>query len=471
MNNCMLNRTPFDIGKIHFVGIGGIGLSGMAEILHNMGYEVQGSDMKANAMVKKLQNAGVKVFVGHDAANIEDASLLVLSSAVKENNPEVIEAKKRHLPVMCRADMLAELLRLKWSIAVAGTHGKTTTTSLVATMLEKAGLDPTIINGGIINSIGTNAKLGKGEWIVAEADESDGTFIKIPATIAVVTNIDPEHLDHYGSFDKLKEAFLTFVHNVPLQGFACLCIDHPEVQSLIPQISERKFITFGFNPQADVRAVNLTQDENGAHYDVEVSYHGKDQVIKDIFLPMHGKHNVSNSLASIAIALELNISDEIITKALAEFGGVKRRFTKTGEVDGVTIIDDYGHHPTEIAAVLKAARNVSKGSVIAVCQPHRYSRVRDLMEEFGTCFNDADTVVIADIYPAGESPIDGISRKTLAEAVRARGHKDVLELEAPDSLASLIKNMAQKGDIVVCLGAGDISAWANALPEELKKLA
>ena len=467
-----MNTLPLNIGTIHFVGIGGIGMSGIAEILHNLGYSVQGSDISDNANVQRLRGLGIKVFVGHQGANVEDAKVVVISTAVKADNPEVVAARAEMIPVVRRAEMLAELMRLKAAIAIGGTHGKTTTTSLVATMLDAAGLDPTVINGGIINSYGTNARLGEGDWMVVEADESDGTFVKVPSTISVVTNIDPEHLDHWKDFDQLREAFKNFVQNIPFYGFAVLCIDHPEVQALIGRVTDRRIFTFGFSPQADVRAVNVRTNIGDSVFDVVIRdrVDSQERVISDVRLPMVGDHNVSNSLAAITVALELGIPDEKIVSAFDGFTGVKRRFTKTGEVDGVTIIDDYGHHPVEIKAVLKAARQATKNNVIAVVQPHRYSRLHDLFEDFCTCFNDADSVIVADVYEAGESPIEGASRDALVEGMRNRGHRHVSALEGPDKLAEVIAEKAKEGDLVVCLGAGSISAWANALPAQLESL-
>jgi UDP-N-acetylmuramate--alanine ligase len=467
-----MNTLPLNIGTIHFVGIGGIGMSGIAEILNNLGYSVQGSDISDNANVQRLRALGIKVFVGHKAENVEDAKVVVISTAVKPDNPEVTAARAAMIPVVRRAEMLAELMRLKAAIAIGGTHGKTTTTSLVATMLDAAGLDPTVINGGIINSYGTNARLGEGDWMVVEADESDGTFVKVPSTISVVTNIDPEHLDHWKDFDQLREAFKNFVQNIPFYGFAVLCIDHPEVQALIGRVTDRRIFTFGFSPQADVRAVNVRTNIGDSVFDVVIRERvdSEERVIKDVRLPMVGDHNVSNSLAAITVALELGIPDEKIVSAFDGFTGVKRRFTKTGEVDGVTIIDDYGHHPVEIKAVLKAARQATQNNVIAVVQPHRYSRLHDLFEDFCTCFNDADNVIVADVFEAGESPIEGASRDALVEGLRNRGHRHVSALEGPEKLAEVIKAEAKPGDLVVCLGAGSISAWANALPAQLEAI-
>jgi UDP-N-acetylmuramate--alanine ligase len=467
-----MKALPLTIGTLHFVGIGGIGMSGIAEILHNLGYDVQGSDVNDSAIVKRLREMGIPVSIGHDGANLGRAQVVVVSSAVKPNNAEVVAARQRLLPVVRRAEMLGELMRLKWSVAVAGTHGKTTTTSLVAQMLDAAGMDPTVINGGIINAWGSNARLGGGDWLVAEADESDGTFVRLPATIAVVTNIDPEHLDHYGTFDRLRDAFDTFVENIPFYGFAALCIDHAEVQAMIPRIPDRKIVTYGFSPQADVRGINLDTNSDGVGFDVVVTDRKLDRsrTIEDLRLPMFGAHNAQNALAAVALAQEMGIEDTVVRSALADFAGVKRRFTKTGTVDGITFIDDYGHHPVEIAAVLDAARNAAEGKVIAIVQPHRYSRLRDLFEGFCTCFNDADAVLVADVYPAGENLIKGINRESLVEGVRSRGHRQVLVVERPENLAGMIDDLATEGDFVVCLGAGSITAWANALPDELKRL-
>lgn len=449
-------------------------MSGIAEVLHNLGFKVQGSDIASNYNTERLAKLGVNVHIGHKGENIGGASVVVISSAVKTDNPEVAAAREKFIPVVRRAEMLAELMRLKTSIAVAGTHGKTTTTSLIAAVLGGAGLDPTVINGGIINAHGTNAYLGKSDWMVVEADESDGSFNRLPATIVVVTNIDPEHLDHYSSFEKLKEAFDQFVSKIPFYGFAVLCSDHPEVQAMIGRLTDKRIITYGLNPQADLRAVNLSSDLSGSRFDVEIRQRGNQEktLMEGFTLPVPGVHNVLNSLSAIAIAHELGASDSVIKTALAGFKGVKRRFTKTGEAGGIVIIDDYGHHPVEITATLKAARSVlpSGGEVIAVVQPHRYSRVKDLFPEFCSCFNDADKVVVADIYPAGEAPIEGIDRKHLAEGIKAFGHKSVLQLEKPEDLPSLIRANAKSGDIVVCMGAGSVTYWAAALPSQLAGL-
>jgi len=466
-----MRALPLTIGTIHFVGIGGIGMSGIAEILHNLGYQVQGSDMAENANVRRLRALGIPIEIQHSPDNLGDARVVVVSSAVKADNPEVVAARARLIPVVRRAEMLAELMRLKWCVAVGGTHGKTTTTSMVAAVLEAAGLDPTVINGGIINVYGTNARLGAGDWMVVEADESDGTFVKLPATIAVITNIDPEHLDHFGDFDSLKRAFIAFVENIPFYGFAVLCLDHPEVQAMIPKVSDRKVVTYGFSPQADVRAVNLTLSASGARFDVVCSNRteGEEQRLTGLRLPMVGEHNVQNAVAAVAVGREMGLSEDVLRQALASFGGVKRRFTRTGDWNDVAVIDDYAHHPVEIAAVLKGARSICKGHIIAVVQPHRYTRLRDLFEGFCSCFNDADTVIVADVYPAGEQPIEGINRDALVAGLRSHGHRNVLPLETPDSLAPMIAERAKPGDIVICLGAGSITNWAQSLPDELAR--
>jgi UDP-N-acetylmuramate--alanine ligase len=467
-----MRALPLEIGMLHFVGIGGIGMSGIAEILHNLGYQVQGSDLADNYNVKRLREAGVPVAIGHAAENLGEAAVVVVSSAVRPDNPEVAAARARQLPIVRRAEMLGELMRLKWSVAVGGTHGKTTTTSLVAALLDAAGFDPTVINGGIINNYGTNARLGAGDWMVVEADESDGTFIKLPATIAVVTNMDPEHLDFYGTVDAMNRAYEQFVENIPFYGFAVLCLDHPVVQAMIGRINDRRIVTYGLSPQADVRALAIAVDPAGASYDVVIAPRGPaaGRHIRGLRLPMMGQHNVQNSLAAIAVAHEMGASDETIRKALAEFGGVKRRFTRTGEVDGITIIDDYGHHPVEIAAVLRAARAATRGKVIAVVQPHRYTRLAHLFEDFCTCFNDADRVIVAEVYAAGEAPIEGASRDHLVEGLIGHGHRHVTALADPAGLAGMIDAMAAPGDLVVCLGAGNITQWAQALPGELAEL-
>ena len=467
-----MRPAPLDIGNIHFVGIGGIGMSGIAEVMHNIGYSVQGSDLSESANVKRLAGLGIKGFIGQKAENLADAQVVVVSSAIKPDNPELIEARARFLPVVRRAEMLAELMRLRSCVSVAGTHGKTTTTSLVAAILDGAGLDPTVINGGIINAYGTNARLGDGEWMVVEADESDGTFVKLPSTIAIVTNIDPEHLDYYGSFEAAKDAFLAFVENVPFYGCAVMCVDHPEVQALIGRVRDRRIVTYGTNPQADIRATNMRVEDGFNTFDVTITDRktGATREIPRVRLAMHGMHNMLNSLAAIGVALQMGIGDDMIRLALEGFGGVKRRFTHVGNWNGVSIYDDYGHHPVEIAAVLQAARSATQGRVIAVVQPHRYTRLHNLFDEFCACFNDADAVIVADVYEAGEKPIEGASRDALVEGLRARGHRNVMPLPGPEGLAALVAQVAKPGDLVVCLGAGNITAWANALPAELAAL-
>jgi UDP-N-acetylmuramate--alanine ligase len=464
--NSAATKLPTDVGPIHFVGIGGIGMSGIAEVLLNHGYRVQGSDLKATKITVRLAELGAKIFEGQAAENIDGAAVIVVSSAIKPGNAELDEARRRGLPVVRRAEMLAELMRLKSNIAVAGTHGKTTTTTMVAELLVAGGIDPTVINGGVIHAYGSNARMGQGEWMVVEADESDGTFNRLPATIAIVTNIDPEHMEHWGDFDTLRQGFLNFVSNIPFYGLAVCCIDHPEVQSLVGKITDRRVLTYGFNVQADVRAVGLHYKDGVAHFDVHLQTEGL--VIEGCALPMPGDHNVSNALAAVAVSRHLGMSGEQIRAALGSFGGVNRRFTRVGEVDGVTIIDDYGHHPVEIAAVLKAARQASKGRVIAVHQPHRYSRLHHHFDEFCACFNDADVVGIADVYAAGEDPIPGADRDGLVDGLIQHGHRRAFAVEDAEELTQLVRREAGPGDIVVCLGAGTISTWANELPDALR---
>ncbi|SEN93197.1 UDP-N-acetylmuramate--L-alanine ligase [Palleronia pelagia] len=460
-------KLPTQMGPIHFVGIGGIGMSGIAEVLMSHGYTVQGSDAKASKITARLEKLGARVFVGQSADNLEGAEVVVISSAIKPGNPELDAARARKLPVVRRAEMLAELMRLKSNIAVAGTHGKTTTTTMVAAVLDEGGIDPTVINGGIIHAYGSNARMGQGEWMVVEADESDGTFNRLPATIGIVTNIDPEHMEHWKDFDTLRQGFHDFVSNIPFYGIAVCCTDHPEVQALVGRITDRRVVTFGFNAQADVRAVNLHYDAAVAHFDIALQQ--DDMVIEGCTLPMPGDHNVSNALSAVAVARHLGMEPEEIRSALAKFGGVNRRFTKVGEVGGVTIIDDYGHHPVEIAAVLKAARQATKGRVIAVHQPHRFSRLASLFEDFCGCFNDADVVAISDVFAAGEDPIPGAGRDDLVAGLIRHGHRHARALLTEDDLERLVREQAGPGDMVVCLGAGTISAWANNLPARLEK--
>ncbi|GJD42375.1 UDP-N-acetylmuramate--L-alanine ligase [Methylobacterium cerastii] len=465
-------KLPDKLGPIHFIGIGGIGMSGIAEVMHNLGYTVQGSDASDNANVRRLADKGMKTFVGHAAGNVENAGLVVVSTAIQRDNPELMAAREARLPVVRRAEMLAELMRFKSCVAIAGTHGKTTTTSLVATLLDAGAMDPTVINGGIINAYGTNARMGEGEWMVVEADESDGTFLKLPADVAIVTNIDPEHLDHFGSFDAVKDAFRRFIDNIPFYGFAVMCIDHPVVQDMVGHIEDRRIITYGENPQADVRLIDVDLRGGQSRFRVMIRDRrpGFRMEMEDLVLPMPGKHNALNATAALAVAHELGVSPEAIRKALAGFGGVKRRFTRTGEWNGAQIFDDYGHHPVEIKAVLKAARASTEAKVIAIVQPHRYSRLASLFDDFCTCFNDADTVIVAPVYAAGEAPIEGIDRDGLVAGLRSRGHRDAQALERPEDLAGMVAAHAMPGDYVVCLGAGNITQWAYALPAELAAL-
>jgi UDP-N-acetylmuramate--alanine ligase len=467
-----MRALPLSIGTIHFAGIGGIGMSGIAEVLHTLGYSVQGSDISESGNVQRLRKIGIPIAIGHDAANLGNAQVVVISTAVPKDNPEVVAARAKLIPVVRRAEMLAELMRLKWSIAIGGTHGKTTTTSLVAAVLEGAGYDPTVINGGIINAYGSNTRLGAGDWMVVEADESDGSFLRLPPVITIVTNMDPEHLDHWGTREAMEAGYRQFVGNIPFYGFAVLCIDHPAVQQMIPALSDHRIITYGFSPQADVRAERILSDKNGASFEVRFSDRatGRARRIGPFRLPMLGNHNVSNALAAIAVATEMAIGEPQIKAALANFAGVKRRFTNTGTSGGITVIDDYGHHPVEIAAVLKAARQAGARDVVAVVQPHRYTRLQSLFEEFCTCMNDAGTVIVADVYPAGEAPIEGVDRDALVEGLRARGHRSVVPLSDPAHLAEMVHAIARHGDFVVCLGAGSITTWANALPAELLAL-
>jgi UDP-N-acetylmuramate--alanine ligase len=467
-----LRALPLSIGTIHFVGIGGIGMSGIAEVLHVLGYSVQGSDISESGNVTRLRKIGIPIAIGHAAANLGQAQVVVVSTAVPRENPEVVAARAKLIPVVRRAEMLAELMRLKWSIAIGGTHGKTTTTSLVAAVLEGAGYDPTVINGGIINAYGSNTRLGAGDWMVVEADESDGSFLRLPPVITIVTNMDPEHLDHWGTKEAMEAGYRQFVGNIPFYGFAVLCIDHPAVQQMISALSDHRVITYGFSPQADVRAERIMSGREGATFDVRCADRvtGRARRIGPFKLPMLGNHNVQNALAAIAVALEMEIDEAQIIAALRSFAGVKRRFTNTGDAGGITVIDDYGHHPVEIAAVLKAARQAGARDVIAVVQPHRFTRLQSLFEEFCTCMNDAGHVIVADVYPAGEAPIAGVDRDALVEGLRARGHRSVVPLSDPSHLAEMVNAMARHGDYVVCLGAGSITNWANALPAELRAL-
>ena len=463
-------KLPRELGPIHFVGIGGIGMSGIAEVLINLGYEVQGSDASENANVKRLREKGARVFIGHSADHLGNAEVVVVSTAIRRDNPELAGARERRIPVVRRAEMLAELMRLRQCVAVAGTHGKTTTTSMVATLLDAGGFDPTVVNGGIINAYGTNARVGEGEWMVVEADESDGTFLKLPADVAVVTNIDPEHLDHFKTFDAIKDAFRTLIENLPFYGFAVMCLDHPTVQELVGKIEDRRVITYGENPQADVRLLDVDLAGGECKFNVLIRDRkaASATYLEGLVLPMPGHHNALNATAAIAVAYELGMSGDAIRTALSQFGGVKRRFTRTGEWNGAQIFDDYGHHPVEIAAVLRAARASTKGQVIAVVQPHRYSRLQTLFEPFSSCFNDADAVLVADVYAAGEKPIEGFDRDSLVAAIKAHGHRRALALNSPEDVPALVRDIAKTGDYIVFLGAGNITQWAYALPEQLK---
>ena len=459
----MMKAMGTDIGTIHFVGIGGIGMSGIAEVMHQLGYKVQGSDAAEGYVVEKLRKEGIEVTIGHSPDNLGDAAVVVCSTAIKEDNPEVQAAAQRRLPRVRRAEMLAELMRMQKTVAVAGTHGKTTTTSMVAALLDSGGMDPTVINGGIINRYGSNARLGKSDWWVIEADESDGSFLRLDGTIAVVTNIDPEHLEHYGTFDRVKDAFVEFVENVPFYGLAVLCVDHPEVQNIIVRIRYRRIVTYGFSALADVRADNVAPVPGGTKFDALILKRDGERRTIPVHVPIPGRHNVQNALAAIAVALELGVSDKAIVAAFERFDGVKRRFTKVGEVDGATIIDDYAHHPTEIRAVLSAAREGAQGRVIAVMQPHRYTRLQSLMDEFQNAFNDADVVFVTPVYAAGEEPIEGIDAAALADGLRAHGHRMVSTVGDLDQLCAELRDLAADGDMVICMGAGDITKWAGAL--------
>ncbi|ADM09998.1 UDP-N-acetylmuramate--L-alanine ligase [Parvularcula bermudensis HTCC2503] len=462
-------NVPFPVGTIHFVGIGGIGMSGIAEIMNNLGYRIQGSDIQDGPQVARLREQGISVQIGHRAANVENVDAVVVSTAIGQDNPELAAARARHVPVVRRADMLAELMRLKWNVCVAGTHGKTTTTSMIGSLLDAGDLDPTVINGGIINNYASNARPGTGDWMVVEADESDGTFIRLPATVGVITNIDPEHLDHYGDFAGVRAAFDQFVANLPFYGFAAVCLDHPEVQALVGRVTDRRLITYGFNPQADVRAENLDPTEEGSRFDIIFR---KDDIVRleGITLPMPGRHNVLNALAAAIVAREMGVPEDAIRDGFARFRGVRRRFTEVGKYRGARIIDDYGHHPVEIAATLSAARTVARGRVIAVMQPHRYTRLQQLFDAFCGCFNDADLVMVGDVYPAGEMPIEGMDKRALADGIARHGHRGVEVIEAWGGLSQRLRDELQDGDVVICLGAGDITKHAATLSKELTEV-
>lgn len=473
-----MRGVPTDIGTVHFVGIGGIGMSGIAEVMHNLGYSVQGSDISESASVERLRARGITVHIGHERENVDGVAVVVTSTAVKRTNPEVAFALENRIPVVRRAEMLAELMRLKSTIAVAGTHGKTTTTSMIAALLDRGNVDPTVINGGIIEQYGSNARLGDSDWMVVEADESDGSFLRLDGTIAVVTNIDPEHLDHYGDFEGVKKAFVEFIHNVPFYGAAVLCIDHAEVQAVIGKVRDRKVVTYGFSLQADICGVNIRPTTGGNTFDVIVRQRGEeDRRIEGVKLPMPGRHNVQNALAAIAVAIEMGCDDETIQEGFGQFEGVRRRFTKVGTVPfdtgSATIIDDYAHHPVEIQAVLSAAREAAaangEGRVIAVAQPHRYTRLRDLMEDFQSCFNEADEVYVTPVYPAGEDPIEGVDSDALVTGLKSRGHRHAATIGDETALAGALAEDLKPGDIVVCLGAGDITKWAAGLADKIAK--
>lgn len=472
---------PHTVQRLHFVGIGGIGMSGIAEVLHNLGYQVSGSDVTENVNIQRLRDLGITVQIGHHEDHVKGVQVVVISTAVKSDNPEVRAARQHRIPVIHRSEMLAELMRLKLAVAISGTHGKTTTTSLMAALFEAASLDPTVVNGGIINVYGTNARLGKGDWIVVEADESDGSFTKLPATIAVVTNIDPEHLDHYASFEEIKKAFCQFIKNLPFYGLGVMCLDHPEVRALLPLVSDRRILTYGFSEDANIRATNLRDSAEGTTFDVDITTNGAlahrslakgvvetlPRKIKDLFLPMMGHHNVLNALSIVAVAQELGLDDSIVRKALADFKGVKRRFTKVGMSHGITVIDDYAHHPVEIKTVISAAKQATSGRIIAVVQPHRYSRLHHLFQDFTTCFSGVDAVVVAPVYSAGEDPIEGVTSQALAEGIRQAGIQNIIEIQDPSELPDVIHQIARSGDMVLCLGAGTITYWAAALPDQL----
>ena len=465
-----MKGVPTDIGTIHFVGIGGIGMSGIAEVMNNLGYTVQGSDLNESPVVERLRAQGISVRIGHAKENVEGASVVVTSTAVKRTNPEVAHALENRIPVVRRAEMLAELMRLKSTIAVAGTHGKTTTTSMIASLLDCGAIDPTVINGGIIEQYGSNARLGDSDWMVVEADESDGSFLRLDGTIAVVTNIDPEHLDHYGDFDGVKDAFVEFIHNVPFYGAAVLCIDHPEVQAVIGKVRDRRVVTYGFNLQADICGVNVQPHEGGNRFDVIVRQRGEeDRRIENVCLPMPGRHNVQNALAAIAVSIEMGCPDEVICSGFSSFGGVRRRFTNVGTVAGATVIDDYGHHPVEIRAVLEAAREATRNRVIAVMQPHRYTRLNDLMDDFQSAFNEADQVYVTPVYAAGEDPIEGVDASALVEGLKSRGHRSAMTVQDREDLAAKLAADIEEGDLIVCLGAGDITKWAAGLADAIGK--
>ena len=466
-------QMPREIGPFHIIGIGGIGMSAIAEVMHNRGYRVQGSDLRDSANVNRLRGMGIDCMVGHHPENIAGVQFIVASTAVKPTNPEVMEARTKGVPILSRAEMLAELMRECATVSVTGTHGKTTTTSMIAEVLSSAELDPTVLSGGIINSFGSNARIGKGEWMVVEADESDGTFIKLPTQIGVVTNIDPEHMDFWQSLDALHGAFRAFFQNIPFYGLIIAGLDHPIVREMIASLERdelgRRVLTYGVADDADLRLSNMKAEGGEIVFDAElgVRVRGGARILKAIRLPLPGSYNALNALAATAVAVEIGIDDERIRKALAAFGGVKRRFMKTGSWNGVTIYDDYAHHPVEIAAVLKAARGATSGKVIAVVQPHRYSRLKDLFGDFCTCFADADVIVVMPVYSAGETPIDGFDRDALIEGLKRQGHSEVLAVDDEAALTDTVAEIAKNGDLVIGMGAGTITDWTHALPGHL----
>ncbi len=464
-------EMPSKIGTFHIIGIGGIGMSAIAEILMDKGYSVQGSDQKDSANVKRLRTKGVRVFIGHDAVNLVGARQIVISSAVKDGNPELEAARNRGLPIIRRAEMLAELMRLYSTISVTGTHGKTSTTSIIAHILTSAGVDPTVITGGIIQDWGTNARLGNGPWMVVEADESDGTFVRLPSQIGVVTNADPEHLDYFGSVGKMNAAYEDFMRNVPFYGLLIACVDHPVVAEMITKLDlrrdGRRLFTYGRSQNADIRLVSMTAEGAAIILDVELGARVTGEAprrLSGLRLNAPGLHNAMNALAAIGVAIATGVNDENIRTALANYSGVKRRFQLTGQWNGVSIFDDYAHHPVEIASVLEAARAGAKGRVVAVFEPHRYSRIRSLYADFCSCFKNADSVIVAPLYTAGESPVDGIDQHTIAEGIRKAGHGSVLAIDDPRELTTLIQRYGKAGDMVICVGAGTSTEWANALP-------
>ena len=469
----MTANLPLSIGVLHFIGIGGIGMSGIAEVLKALGYNVSGSDIIENSNVIRLRKFGIKISIGHKKINVIDAKIIVVSSAIDEKNEELLAARELKIPIVHRSEMLCELMRLKWSVAIAGTHGKTTTTSIISSLLYSGGFDPTIINGGIIKNWESNARLGKGDWMVVEADESDGSFNKLIPTVAVLTNIDPEHLDYYGSVSNLEKAFQDFISSIPFYGFKVLCIDHPAVQNLIPLNKDRRLLTYGQSTSADVRAVSIKFTEGHSSFDLILSDRMicRRKVWHNVKLPMLGIHNVLNCLAGIAVALEMGIPENLIRNSLVEFKGIKRRFEIKGKSNcGITVIDDYGHHPIEIKYALSAARELAKNKkVIAIVQPHRYTRLKELFEDFCSCFNDADIVYVSDVFSAGEKPISDFNKNTLASGITDHGHQNVLTLNDPKFLAKSICKVSDSDDIVILLGAGSITNWSNKLVDELNE--